>query len=195
MDKKQTIIKKEFNMKNVVKLSQFLCLILRHHPEEIDLKLDSNGWANTNELIKKVNTKRKIDLETLEYIVENDKKQRYSFNKDKSKIRANYGHSIPVNPDYEISSPENILYHGTATRFLDSILKSGILSKGRNLVHLSTDIETAKIVGARHGKPIVLEINTKNMERDGYKFYKSMNGIWLTDEVPVKYISIVQDSK
>ena len=182
-------------MKDVARLSRFLCFVLRHHPEEIDLKLDSKGWANTQELIKKVNTKRKIDLKTLEYIVQNDQKGRYSFNEDKTKIRVNYGHSIPVDPDYEIASPETVLYHGTATRFLESIFKSGILSKGRNLVHLSKDIETAKIVGARHGKPIVLEINTKNMERDGYKFYKSMNGIWLTDEVPVKYISIVQDSK
>lgn len=181
-------------MKDIARLSRYLCLVLRHHPEEIDLKVDSKGWADTNELIKKVNTKRKIDLETLEYIVETDKKGRYSFNEDKSKIRVNYGHSIPVDPDYEIASPETILYHGTATRFLDSILKKGILSKGRNLVHLSKDIETAQIVGARHGKPIVLEVDTKATERDGYKFYKSVNGIWLTDKVPVKYISVFENN-
>lgn len=179
-------------MRDVVRLSRYLCRVLRHHPEEIDLNVDDRGWADTVELIKKVNTKKKIDMETLEYIVENDQKGRYSFNEDKTKIRVNYGHSIPVNPDYEIASPETILYHGTATRFLDSIFKKGILSKGRNLVHLSKDIETAQIVGARHGKPIVLEIDTKGMEQDGYKFYKSVNGIWLTDKVPVKYISIAE---
>lgn len=179
-------------MKDVVRLSRYLCRVLRHHPEEIELKIDDRGWADTTELIEKVNTKKKIDMETLEYIVENDQKGRYSFNEDKTKIRVNYGHSIPVNPDYEIASPNTILYHGTATRFLDSIFKKGILSKGRNLVHLSKDIETAQIVGARHGEPIVLEIDTKAMEQDGYKFYKSVNGIWLTDKVPVKYISIAE---
>lgn len=173
-----------------IRLSRFLCRVLRHEPDLIGLNIEyDEGWVDVKELIEKSQANgKKLTIEILEEIVSTDSKKRYSFNYDNTKIKANYGHSIPINPNYEICSPIKNLYHGTATRFIDSILKSGINSKSRNLVHLSVDIDTAKSVGKRHGKPVVLEIDVKSMIDDGYKFYQAPNGVWLTDEVPVKYI-------
>ena len=173
---------------NIDKLSKFISLILKHKPEEIGIQLDEYGWAKVDELLNGINKSgRKIDLNVLEEIVITDEKKRYSFNEDKTKIRANQGHSIPVNVELKKTKPPEYLYHGTADRFLDSIIKDGIKSMSRLYVHLSKDVETAKNVGKRHGKPVVLKVHSGEMYRDGIKFYLSENGVWLTEKVDVKY--------
>jgi putative RNA 2'-phosphotransferase len=176
--------------KNLKSTSKFLSLVLRHKPEEIGLHLDENGWASVEELIKKVNAKgNKIDIDLLNEIVDTNDKKRFAFNDDKTKIRASQGHSIEIDLDLQPSLPPNLLYHGTATRFVESILKEGLTKQQRQHVHLSEKLETAAAVGARHGKPVLLIINAKQMQEDGFAFYKSENNVWLTDNVEVKYIS------
>lgn len=173
------------------KLSVFISLILRHKPEAINITLDKNGYANVNDLLEGVNaTGRNITLEILNEIVKTDNKKRYSFNKDKTKIRANQGHSIKVDVKLKESIPPKVLFHGTSERFLNSILKNGINKMNRLYVHLSDNLETAIKVGKRHGNPSVLRIDTDKMVNDFYKFYLSENGVWLTDYVPKEYIKI-----
>ena len=170
-------------------LSRFICLVLRHQPDKIGIVLDENGWADTRALIEGMNrAKRKITLEYLKEIVYSDNKQRYKFSDDYSKIRANQGHSISVDVEMEQATPPDTLYHGTATRFLDSIKNNGLIAKSRLHVHLSSDRETAINVGGRHGKPVVLTINAAKMHEDGFKFFLSDNGVWLTSVVPPLYI-------
>lgn len=173
------------------KLSIFISLVLRHRPEIIDINIDEYGYANVNELIKGINKSgRFINAGILEDIVKSDKKSRYSFNLDKSKIRANQGHSISVNVELKEALPPMYLYHGTAKANLDSILESGIRKMNRLYVHFSEDIDTALQVGSRHGTPIVLKINTTKMKEDGYQFYLSKNNVWLVDFVPNSYIGV-----
>ena len=175
------------------KMGRFISFILRHHPETIGISLDEYGWANVDELLSGINNSgRTIDMELLEEIVRTDQKQRYSFNEDKTLIRANQGHSISVDVELEEMQPPQVLYHGTASRFLDAIMQEGLKPMSRLYVHLSKDIETAKVVGARHGAPIILKINTSQMQEDGMKFYLSKNGIWLTKNIPTKYIELMQ---
>lgn len=176
-------------MKSLTETSKFVSLILRHKPETIGISLDSHGWADVDELIKGMNKHgTKITMDILEEIVRTDSKQRYSFNDDKTKIRANQGHSIKVDVELEEKEPPAILYHGTATRFLGSITKQGLLPMSRLYVHLSKNMETANKVGTRHGSPVILEVDAEKMYKDGYKFYLSDNGVWLTKEVPSKYL-------
>ncbi|WP_343090162.1 RNA 2'-phosphotransferase [Clostridioides difficile] len=175
------------------KLSIFISLILRHKPETIGIKLDDYGYADVNELIEKINnTGRNINIEILEQIVKEDNKQRYSFNDDKSKIRANQGHSINVNVELRELEPPKYLYHGTATRFLDNIKNEGIIKQSRLYVHLSRDIDIAVKVGKRHGTPVILKINTGKMYENGYKFYLSENNVWLCEYIPFKYVEIFE---
>ena len=163
--------------------------ILRHDPGSIGIALDENGWADTNALISGMNkAKRKVTLEDLKVVVDNNNKQRFKFNDDYSKIRANQGHSVQVDVEMKEVEPPDSLYHGTATRFLDSIKANGLLPQKRLHVHLSSDKETAINVGQRHGKPIVLSINAAKMYEDGFVFYLSENGVWLTSAVPPSYI-------
>lgn len=170
-------------------MGKFISLVLRHKPEIIGIKLDEHGWANVAELINGMNKVGKsIDLNTLKIIVAENDKQRYSFNENKTKIRANQGHSIDVDIELKLCEPPEYLYHGTASRFLDNIIKQGIKKQSRQYVHLSRDIQTVAKVGARHGLPIVLRVYSKNMFNNGYKFYISQNEVYLTDNVPSKYI-------
>lgn len=178
-------------MKEDVKLGKFISLILRHNPSVIGITLDKNGWADVDKLINGINmTGRKINFETLKRIVQTNDKKRYSFNSDMTKIRANQGHSINVDVELKECQPPEFLYHGTATRFTKSIFKEGLKKQTRQYVHLSIDIETAKKVGIRHGFPKVIKILSGEMYKNGYKFYLSENNVWLTDNVPVKYITI-----
>lgn len=173
-------------------LSKFISLILRHKPETINISLDEHGWANVEDLINGINKSGKnINMEILEDIVLTDNKQRYSFNEDKTLIRANQGHSINVDVELKEVVPPDTLYHGTAPRFLDSIEENGIKPMSRLYVHLSSDLKTADKVGKRHDSnniSIVLAIDTKKMHEDGIKFYLSKNGVWLTKYVNWKYI-------
>ncbi len=171
--------------------SKFLSLLLRHQPELLKLQLEEGGWTNTKILLEKINTHKKsqsMTFEELEYVVVNNDKQRFAFNEDKTKIRANQGHSTQVKMNYQPTSPPPVLYHGTATKNVDSILKNGILKGNRQYVHLSADQETAQKVGARHGKPFIFKIETFKMIEEGIKFYKAENGVWLIDFVPNKFL-------
>ncbi len=174
-------------------LSVFISLVLRHNPDAVGIKLDEHGWANIDELIEGIsNTGRTIDMDILEEIVRTDDKQRYSFNEDKTLIRANQGHSISVDVELEVKQPPQYLYHGTADRFLDSIMADGLKPMSRLYVHLSKDEETAVKVGKRHGKPVVLKVRAEAMWKDGIKFYLSQNGVWLTKYVDKKYIDVAR---
>ncbi len=175
------------------RLSIFISLILRHKPEEIGISLDEHGWANVNELIAGINNSgRVINMETLEEIVRTDTKGRYSFNNDKTLIRANQGHSVQVDIEFEEIVPPSVLYHGTSTRFLDSIKQNGINPMSRLYVHLSKDLETAAKVGSRHGKCAILVIDTQKMCEDGIKFYISANKVWLTKYVDWTYVKEIK---
>ena len=172
------------------KISKFLSFVLRHKPETINLVLDENGWANVEELItKSTNDSQGFTLEELDEIVLTNDKKRFIFNEDKTKIRANQGHSIEIDLALKPQQPPEFLYHGTAQSNLDSILKNGIEKRNRQHVHLSQDKETATKVGMRHGKPLILTIKTGKMFEDGILFYLSENNVWLTDFVDAKYIS------
>ena len=172
------------------KLSKFLSLVLRHRPEVIDIELTSQGWANTKELIEKCQAQgRKIDFETLKQVVAQNDKKRFAFNDDYSQIRASQGHSIPIDLGYTHQEPPEVLYHGTATRFLGSIYAQGLIKGKRHHVHLSTNRDTALKVGQRHGKPVILEIAAQKMVNAGHTFYLSENGVWLTEQVPPEFLS------
>lgn len=170
------------------KTSKFISLILRHKPEMIGISLDEHGWASVSELLEGISKKQYIDMAILEKIVATDSKQRYSFNEDKTLIRANQGHSIPVDVELPVKKPPVILYHGTGEKYVSSIDEQGLVPKSRLYVHLSGDEVTAQIVGSRHGKPVIYEIHASQMYNDGYCFYQSVNGVWLTKSVPVKYM-------
>ena len=160
--------------------SRFISLILRHKPETIGITLDEHGWANVDELLAGVNRTWAVSMEDLERIVAEDKKQRYSFNEDKTLIRANQGHSIPVDVELEEKEPPEYLWHGTGEKYVDSIDKQGLIPKSRLYVHLSADTDTARKVGQRHGKPVIYKVKTGEMRAKGYHFFQSVNGVWLT---------------
>lgn len=178
--------------KQLTETSRFISLILRHKPEEIGITLDEHGWANTQELIAGVNKTHLLTMELLEEIVATDNKQRYSFSEDKTLIRANQGHSIPVDVELPETVPPNTLFHGTGEKYVSSILQQGLIPKSRLYVHLSADEETAIKVGSRHGKPVVFTVDSSQMHRDGYRFFLSVNGVWLIKAVPVRYLHIMQ---
>ncbi len=177
--------------KSLTELSKFISLILRHKPSAANIELDEHGWANVDELIAGINevdSKNNIDMEKLEEIVKTDNKQRYSFNEDKTLIRANQGHSIPVDVELEEVEPPEYLWHGTGQKFMEFIDKEGLVPKSRLYVHLSGDVETATNVGRRHGRLVLYKVNSGRMNKDGYIFYRSVNGVWLTKAVPVEYL-------
>ena len=164
-------------------------MILRHKPEAIGITIDEHGWADTAELIAGVNRTHPLDMAGLEKIVAEDEKQRYSFNADKTKIRANQGHSIQVDAELEEVMPPDVLYHGTGEKYVGSIDAQGLIPKSRLYVHLSPDTDTAYKVGKRHGRPVIYLVDCAKMYADQYRFYRSVNGVYLTKEVPVRYLT------
>ncbi len=173
-------------------VSKFIALILRHKPETIGITLDEHGWANVDELIEGISKTYPIDVAILEEIVATDNKQRYSFNEDHTLIRANQGHSIQVDVELRKVSPPEILYHGSAEKYEKSIDEQGLIPKSRLYVHLSKDYETAVNVGKRHGRPVIYKVVSGQMEQDGYDFFLSENGVWLTKAVPVQYLEKIR---
>lgn len=173
---------------SLTRASRFLSLVLRHKPEVIGITLDEHGWADVDALLRGMPDRYALTRERLEKIVRTDIKNRYAFNEDHSRIRANQGHSVPVDVEPEETPPPERLFHGTAERYLESIRKRGLLPGSRLYVHLSDDAETARMVGARHGKPTVLVVHSGQMHRDGHRFYRSANGVWLTKKVPPEYL-------
>ena len=181
---------------NIEKTSIFISLILRHKPEVIGISLDEHGWADVQDLIRGINAsgKHHLDEDLLEEIVRTDEKQRYSFNEDHTLIRANQGHSIPVDVELEETAPPAVLYHGTGEKYVPSIDVQGLLPKSRLYVHLSSDMETAGKVGSRHGRPVIYAVDCEAMVADGYKFFLSANHVWLTKEVPARYLKRMQQT-
>jgi putative RNA 2'-phosphotransferase len=176
--------------KRLESTSKFLSLVLRHQPEAIGLSLDNAGWANVAELIQLANNhKHPLTLELLQEVVITNDKKRFAFSADGAKIRASQGHSVAVDLELPVVIPPEFLYHGTATRFLESIKQQGLLPGSRQHVHLSADRTTAIKVGQRHGKPIVLVVAAQQMHESGCKFYHSDNGVWLVGAVPVQFIT------
>lgn len=177
------------NNKQAEKVSKLMSLVLRHKPEAIGIELDEHGWADVTSLLQGL-YRQGYDLcrGDIEYIVRTDSKQRYSFNETGNLIRANQGHSIQVDVELEKCVPPDELYHGTGIKYVKPIKQQGIKHMSRLYVHLSDNKDTAFNVGKRHGKPVVFVIDTKQMVADNVSFYKSANGVWLTDYVDTKYI-------
>lgn len=175
---------------SLVSTSKFLSLVLRHNPGVIGIALDANGWVDVDELLAACDRAGKhISRELLQEIVATSDKKRFSFSDDGRRIRAYQGHSVVVDLGLLPMEPPPVLYHGTAERNLDSILRQGILKGKRHHVHLSADRDTATAVGRRHGTPVVLSIDAAAMGKDGFPFFRSQNGVWLVDEVPARYLS------
>ena len=175
---------------NLVHTSKFLSLILRHAPEKIGLVLDAQGWADIGQLLARAAQHgRHISREQLDDVVARDSKTRYAISPDGLRIRANQGHSLAaVDLALPPATPPAMLYHGTASRFVEAIRAAGLLPGSRNHVHLSVNRETAVAVGARHGKPVVLTVDAAAMQAHGHAFYVSANGVWLTQAVPQAFI-------
>ena len=179
-------------MASELEISRFIALILRHKPETIGISLDERGWADVQELIAGVNKTYPLTMERLEEIVRADGKQRYSFNDDRTLIRANQGHSVPVDVELQKVAPPDVLFHGTGEKYAQAILGEGLIPKSRLYVHLSPDVATATLVGKRHGKPVVFQVDAKRMTEDGVEFFLSANGVWLTKRVPARYLSRIE---
>lgn len=173
----------------LVATSKFLSLVLRHRPDVIGIRLDAEGWVSIEVLLAAcAQHGRAISREHLDAVVRTNDKQRFAFSADGSRIRANQGHSVSVDLGLIHVEPPDLLYHGTVQRFLESIRRDGLTKGKRHHVHLSPDVQTATKVGQRRGTPIVLVIESGRMSRDGHNFYRSENGVWLTDALPPGYI-------
>jgi len=175
--------------KNLVSVSKFLSLVLRHQPDVIGLALSNTGWVSVDALLEAAARHgNPLSRELLDEVVFSNDKQRFAFSDDGLSIRANQGHSVSVDLELQPKTPPAVLFHGTATRFLSVIWEQGLRPMQRHHVHLSANLEVAQRVGSRHGKPIVLTVAAEAMNRDGIQFYQSANGVWLTDEVAPKYL-------
>lgn len=177
-------------MRSHTSISKFLSLVLRHQPEVIGLTLDRQGWADVEELLEKCRQHgRPLDLETLREVVANNDKKRFVFSENGRRIRASQGHSLDIDLGYEPAVPPDLLFHGTARRFLDAIRGVGLRRQSRQHVHLSPDKATAEAVGRRHGQPVILVVDSAAMHAAGHKFFLSENGVWLTEAVPADYLA------
>jgi len=174
-----------------VVLSKTLSYWLRHAPEAAGLMLDARGWADMDELIAALAAQDpSCDFDRLVHVVELSDKQRFELSPDASRIRARQGHSVAVDLDLPSVAPPPVLYHGTVDRFLDAIRAEGLRPQARHHVHLSADLETARKVGQRRGKPVILTIDAAAMAAAGAVFHVTANGVWLTDHVPPARLSV-----
>lgn len=168
--------------------SKFLSRILRHEPQAIGLRLDRQGWARIDDLLRALKKSgHPMTRQHLEEIVGSDDKSRFTITDDR--IRAAQGHSVDVDLGLPAITPPDVLYHGTASQNLNDIFASGLNPGRRRKVHLSEDSETAARVGRRHGKPAILRVEAGKMHADGHGFFRADNGVWLTDRVPARYLS------
>lgn len=181
------------NEKRKTRISKFLSLVLRHKPETIGLVLDESGWVDVEKLLVACSKNNfAFSKEELAEVVATNDKKRFAFDKSKTKIRASQGHSIQIKIEFEEKKPPPTLFHGTAEAKVKLILENGLRKMSRHHVHLSSDVETARKVGNRHGKPVILQIEIKAMLEKGFKFYISANGVWLTDSVPPEFLRIYE---
>lgn len=176
------------NSNSAVRISRYISMILRHHPEKAGVSLDEHGWADVDALIAGVSKVHPLTRELLEEIVRTDDKQRYSFSEDGTRIRANQGHSVHVDVELARKEPPEYLFHGTGQKYTAFIDRQGLLPRGRLYVHLSSDTETAQKVGVRHGTPVIYRVASGKMARDGFAFFLSVNQVWLTPIVPAEYL-------
>ncbi|MBD2101906.1 RNA 2'-phosphotransferase [Leptolyngbya sp. FACHB-261] len=176
----------------LIKISRYLSKHLRHQPEALGLTLAPGGWASVEQLLAACAQHHfPITYSELENVVATDDKQRFSFDATRSLIRANQGHSIPVDFQLEPVVPPALLYHGTGASSVKPILRSGLYKMSRHHVHLSLDKVTAQAVGARHGQPVVFAVDAAAMYQNGFQFYCSANGVWLVDQVPPEYLQLI----
>lgn len=174
----------------MIKISKYLSYHLRHHPDAIGLELAPGGWVTVDDLLAAAKQHQfPISRQELNDVVANNDKKRFSFDETGTLIRANQGHSVEIDLQLEPIAPPEVLYHGTGHGAVEAILTQGLQKRSRHHVHLSADIETAKKVGTRHGKPVVFVVDAARMHQDGYPFYCSENGVWLVDEVPPEYLA------
>jgi putative RNA 2'-phosphotransferase len=177
-----------------VRVSKFLSLVLRHQPGKVGITLDGEGWVSVSRLLEALNAHGlRLSLDELREVVGANDKQRFAFSPDGLSIRASQGHSVQVELGYEPSEPPTTLYHGTAERSLPSIREQGLVKGRRHHVHLSEQEATAVTVGRRYGRPVILTIASGAMHADGHQFFRSANGVWLTEHVPVRYITFGDD--
>ena len=179
--------------KAATRASKLLSLILRHRPHDFGVALDAGGWAGVEELLGALAQKDAVVSEDeLLQLVRDSDKQRFAVSADGRRIRAQQGHSVEVELGYAESAPPSSLFHGTVARFLPSIEREGLTPKGRHHVHLSETVEAAERVGQRRGASVVLEVRSGAMAASGLRFYRTPNGVWLTDTVPLKYVRFPQ---
>ncbi|MEL6545781.1 MAG: RNA 2'-phosphotransferase [Myxococcota bacterium] len=170
-------------------VSKFLSYVLRHRPDSIGIELDSAGWVNIAELLEHAREHgRTISDEQLAEVVARNPKRRFAISDDGLRIRANQGHSVDVELAYSASKPPTVLFHGTVDRALDAIFREGLKKMNRHHVHLSPELDTATMVGARRGRPVILEVAAQEMHDEGHEFYLSANGVWLTEHVAPRYL-------
>ena len=175
--------------KRLIKTSKYLSKYLRHAPERIGLQLGPGGWIEVETLLRACARQGfPISRDELREVVEKNDKQRFAFDETGTRIRANQGHSVEVDLQLEPVEPPSVLYHGTAEHNLKAIMKNGLTKMRRHHVHLSADVETARKVGLRHGKPLIFVLDTAAMREAGFTFYVSDNGVWLVDSVPPEYL-------
>jgi putative RNA 2'-phosphotransferase len=177
------------NDKEITRTSKFLSLVLRHEPERVGLKLGDAGWVGVKELLEAVNRHGvSLRIDQLKHVVATSDKKRFAFSEDGLRIRASQGHSVEIDLQYPPQEPPEILYHGTAVRFLDSIRLNGLQKMERHDVHLSAETKLTVQVGSRHGNPALLTIRAGDMHKAGFVFRCSANGVWLVDHVPPQFI-------
>lgn len=177
----------------LVKISKYLSKHLRHQPERLGLMLAPGGWVEVDHLLAVCARHQfSISREELSEVVALNDKQRFSFDETGTLIRANQGHSVPVDLQLEPTMPPDVLYHGTGQRSVEAIRREGLRKMSRHHVHLSPDVETAVKVGRRHGLPVVFRIDAAGMRQAGHVFYCSDNGVWLVDSVPPAYLEILR---
>ena len=170
--------------------SKFLSLVLRHSPQTLGIVLDREGWVDVATLLNALSKHRRaMTRDELEELVRTNDKKRFEFSKDMLRIRASQGHSVPVDLGYQAAAPPTDLYHGTVSRWLDAIFREGLRPMNRHHVHLSADRATARSVGGRYGRPVLLRVDTRGMLDIGREFYLSTNGVWLVDHVPPAFLS------
>ena len=170
--------------------SKFLSLVLRHEPERAGIRLDESGWVAVDELLEGCRRAgNRMTVDELKEIVRTNNKQRFAFSDDGTRIRANQGHSVDVELGHAPAVPPETLWHGTAEKYLGSIRAQGLVKGSRHHVHLSPTAETASAVGRRHGRLVLLEVAAGRMHREGVEFFLTPNGVWLTDRVPVAYLT------
>lgn len=180
------------DQKTNLRISKFLSYVLRHAPGDIGLLLDENGWADVATLLEcAARHGTRITRDQLDHVVASNDKKRFAFDETKTRIRASQGHSVEVDLGLVPRTPPDILYHGTADRSVPAILATGLQKQSRQHVHLSLTFEQAAVVGRRHGKPVVLKVDARAMHAAGLPLYLADNGVWLADEVPPAYLSVI----